>query len=86
MLAIFTGVPQKVLIDLMNPAGRSSIASEFAAGNTPSWYNDLPTPVKSYIESIHEAIKTGGNDYTGTEAPPQIPNFTATPGYVIVYF
>ncbi|PSN63658.1 hypothetical protein BS50DRAFT_647297 [Corynespora cassiicola Philippines] len=80
MLAIFTGVPQDVLVDLINPIGRASIASEFGAGNTPEWYQALPTPLKSYLESIHAAIKTGGNDYTGTEAPPEIPNFTATVG------
>ena len=53
MLAIFTGVPQDVFVNLMKPAGRSSIASEFATRQTPDWYANLPTPVKSYIECIH---------------------------------
>lgn len=79
MLAIFTGVPQDVLIDLINPVARESMKSQFAAGNTPSWYEALPTPVKEYIQSINKAIKTGGNDYTGTEGPVVIPNYTADP-------
>lgn len=74
MLALFTGVPQTALIELMNSAGRSSIRSEFAAGNTPSWYLALPSPVKSYIESINKAIATGGTEYTGTDKAPEIPN------------
>lgn len=74
MLAVFTGVPQDVLMDLMNPEARASIKSEFAAGNTPSWYQALPTPVRSYIESINKAIATGGTEYTGTEKAPEIPD------------
>jgi len=38
MAAIMTGVPAFVLVQLINPSGRSSIAAEFMAGATPSWY------------------------------------------------
>ncbi|KAF2756473.1 hypothetical protein EJ05DRAFT_501978 [Pseudovirgaria hyperparasitica] len=75
MLAIFTGVPQTVLAQLVDPSARASIASEFAAGNTPDWYNELPSGVKSYVQSINEAIKTGGNDYT-----PPVPDATGAAG------
>lgn len=82
MLAIFTGVPQDVLVDLMNSDGRKSIKAEFDAGATPSWYIALPFPVKSYIESINKALATGGNDYTGTEKAPEIPNCKSSPEFV----
>lgn len=71
--AIMTGVPAFVLVQLINPSGRSSIAAEFMAGATPSWYQALPSPVKSYIISIQAAIATGGNAYTGTYSAPAIP-------------
>lgn len=43
------------------------------AGATPSWYQALLSPVKSYIISIQAAIATGGNAYTGTYSAPVIP-------------
>jgi hypothetical protein len=73
MMAIVTGVPAQVLVQLVSPQGRSSIASEFSAGHTPAWYSALPEPVKSYIVSIKGAIATGGNEYTGTESAIKIP-------------
>ncbi|OCK79490.1 hypothetical protein K432DRAFT_393859 [Lepidopterella palustris CBS 459.81] len=77
MAAIMTGVPASVLVQLINPAGRSSIASEFKAGETPAWYSALPEPVKSYIVSIQAAIATGGNAYTGIDTAPIIPLATS---------
>ncbi|OCL13907.1 hypothetical protein AOQ84DRAFT_411041 [Glonium stellatum] len=80
MAAIMTGVPASVLVQLISPSGRSSIAAEFKAGATPSWYQALPSPVKSYIISIQAAIATGGNAYTGTELALAIP--LTTTGFV----
>jgi hypothetical protein len=54
-----TGVPGSVLGELANPTARSSIASEFKAGNTPQWYINLPSEVKSYISSLQTATATG---------------------------
>lgn len=67
-----TGVPAFVLVQLINPSGRSSIAAEFMAGAAPSWYQALPSPVKSYIISIQAAIATGGNAYTGIYSAPVV--------------
>jgi len=56
---ILTAVPGSVLANLSNPRARSSIASEMKAGNTPSWYNAMPTEIKSYISSIQASTPTG---------------------------
>lgn len=39
---IMTAVPMDVLVKLMNPTYRESVASDFAAGNTPGWYQVSP--------------------------------------------
>ncbi|RJE21401.1 hypothetical protein PHISCL_06271 [Aspergillus sclerotialis] len=56
---IISAVPPTVLVDLVNPARRSSLASEFKAGNTPSWYGSLPTDVKSYLSVVKKQISEG---------------------------
>ncbi|KAL1963088.1 hypothetical protein VTN77DRAFT_8734 [Rasamsonia byssochlamydoides] len=56
---LITAVPLSVLGDLVNPLSRSSLASEFQAGNTPGWYHSLPTGVKSYLSVVHSQIQEG---------------------------
>ncbi|OAL50087.1 hypothetical protein IQ07DRAFT_644333 [Pyrenochaeta sp. DS3sAY3a] len=77
--AIFTGIPQSVIVELLNPQYVASYKSNLAAGNTPSWYAALPTDLQAYLVSINRAIATGGNAYTGTEVAPTIPGYV-TPG------
>lgn len=78
--AIITAVPASVLLELAQPSLRSSIASEFRAGNTPAWYQTLPTPVKSYIESLNTQIAAGGVDLNATPSrfDFDVPTTTAT--------
>jgi len=71
--AIITGVPGTVLADLVRPEGRSSIASQFRAGNTPLWYQTLPVPVKSYIESLATQIAAGEVDLKATPSAFSFP-------------
>lgn len=56
---IISAVPPTVIVDLVNPARRTSLASEFKAGNTPSWYGSLPTDVKSYLSGVKKQINEG---------------------------
>ncbi|KAJ5161317.1 hypothetical protein N7492_006709 [Penicillium capsulatum] len=56
---ILSVVPMPVLWDLINPASRQSLASDFRAGNTPTWYNSLPTDVKNYMSVVREQISGG---------------------------
>ncbi|KAL3481368.1 hypothetical protein BJX99DRAFT_253672 [Aspergillus californicus] len=67
--AIITAVPPTVLAQLFLPSGRSSIASEFQAGNTPSWYEELPSDVKSYVLAIRSQVGAGDVDLSATPTP-----------------
>lgn len=69
MKDMFTAVPPTVLAQLMFPTGRSSVASEFQAGNTPSWYQDLPTDVKSYVLAMKSQVAAGNVDLNATRTP-----------------
>ncbi|KAE9372840.1 hypothetical protein N431DRAFT_467070 [Stipitochalara longipes BDJ] len=75
---IITGVPVSVLVELAQPALRSSIASEFKAGNTPQWYQTLPTAVKSYIESLQSFVANGQYDPSATQPTYSFPVPTST--------
>ncbi|KAL4736195.1 hypothetical protein BDV11DRAFT_18361 [Aspergillus similis] len=66
---IITAVPPTVLAQLLLPTGRSSIASEFQAGNTPSWYENLPTEVKSYVLAMKSQVDSGEVDLNATRTP-----------------
>ncbi|KAL4907858.1 hypothetical protein BDW74DRAFT_113073 [Aspergillus multicolor] len=66
---IITAVPPTVLAQLLVPTGRSSIASEFQAGNTPSWYDNLPTDVKSYVLAMKSQVDEGDVDLNATRTP-----------------
>lgn len=56
---VISAVPPSVLIDLVVPTRRASLASEFSAGNTPAWYSSLPTDVKSYMKEVKSQINDG---------------------------
>lgn len=53
----------------MNPAARSSVASEFEAGNTPAWYSSIPPDVKSWFEQFAGEMATGSPAFTVTSTP-----------------
>lgn len=55
-----TAVPPTVLLQLIQPTLRASIADEFKAGNTPAWYQSLPDDVKGYVGSLQKQIAGGG--------------------------
>lgn len=84
---ILTAVPASVLVQLVNSSARSSIAGEFKAGNTPAWYQALPSDVKNYIVNVQvhatlvptaAAAATGGNpDPTSTNNTPTTSTSTA---------
>ena len=57
---LITAIPPTVLPQIIMPAGRSSLLSEFQEGNTPSWYNDLPTDVKSYFSAVAAKMTSDG--------------------------
>ena len=75
---IITGVPVSVLVELAQSSLRSSIASEFKAGNTPQWYQTLPTAVKIYIESLQTFIADGKYDPSATQPTYTLPVPTPT--------
>ncbi|KAF2717553.1 hypothetical protein K431DRAFT_232871, partial [Polychaeton citri CBS 116435] len=56
-----TALPTSLIYEaLTNPAAVSSeIASEFAAGQTPSWYSALPSDVQTILQPNASAIATG---------------------------
>ncbi|PLB46554.1 hypothetical protein P170DRAFT_498484 [Aspergillus steynii IBT 23096] len=64
--AIITGIPPSVLAQLIQPAGRESIASDFRAGNTPDWYAGLPADVKDYVTSMRAQVSHGEVDFSAT--------------------
>ncbi|KAF3018863.1 hypothetical protein E8E14_007892 [Neopestalotiopsis sp. 37M] len=66
---IMTAVPPDVIVKLMNPTYRESVASDFAAGNTPSWYETLDPELKTFFEGIAKDIKTGDAVFTVTSTP-----------------
>lgn len=76
---ILTALPTSVITELLNPSARSSIASEFKAGNTPGWYQSLDPAVKSYIQGTLKVELTGGTvSKTGTAATGTAAGATAT--------
>lgn len=68
---MLTAIPGSILGQLGNAGARSSIASAFKAGETPSWYNDLSPEIKNYVLSVQTHATTGctprqTDDGTGT--------------------
>ncbi|KOS47206.1 hypothetical protein ACN38_g1835 [Penicillium nordicum] len=56
---ILSVVPVSVIWELINPAERNSLASQFKAGTTPVWYSALPTDVKNYMSVVKSQISGG---------------------------
>lgn len=52
-------MPITVLWELIVPASRSSIESQFDAGSTPAWYTRLPSNIKSYMSVVKSQIDAG---------------------------
>lgn len=72
MSVLATAIPASWYDDLMDPASRSAIVSEAAAGTYPAWYNALPSSVKAWATSnfddqIAGATATADSTATQTE-------------------
>ncbi|CAG8333107.1 unnamed protein product [Penicillium nalgiovense] len=72
---ILSVVPVSVIWELINPAERSSLASQFKAGTTPAWYNALPSDVQDYMSVVKSQISAGALTATTSE-----PNTAANTG------
>lgn len=59
-------MPVTVIWELIDPQSRSILASQFSAGTTPTWYNSLPTDVKSYMSVVKSQISAGALTATTT--------------------
>ena len=59
-------MPVTVIWELIDPQSRSLLASQFSAGTTPTWYNSLPTDVKSYMSVVKSQISAGALTATTT--------------------
>lgn len=66
--ALLTAIPASVYSDLAIPASRSALASEFRAGNTPAWYANLPSAVKSYISQVQAQASSINPSYGALSA------------------
>ncbi|KAI1836431.1 hypothetical protein DTO006G1_2640 [Penicillium roqueforti] len=64
---ILSVVPVSVIWELINPAERSSLASQFKAGTTPAWYSALPSDVQSYMSVVKSQISAGALTATTSE-------------------
>ncbi|OAG12797.1 uncharacterized protein CC84DRAFT_1171464 [Paraphaeosphaeria sporulosa] len=71
LLALATALPPSVLAAAAtNQAGfASEVASSIAAGNTPEWYQALPTDVKSALASIYPVSTSAEATPSETAAP-----------------
>ncbi|CAG8888762.1 unnamed protein product [Penicillium egyptiacum] len=64
---ILSVVPVSVIWELINPAERSSLASQFKAGTTPAWYSALPSDVQDYMSVVKSQISAGALTATAAE-------------------
>ncbi|KAJ5815822.1 hypothetical protein N7447_008055 [Penicillium robsamsonii] len=71
---ILSVVPVSVIWELVNPAERSSLASQFKAGTTPAWYGALPSDVKDYMSVVKSQISAGALTATASEDKPTAAN------------
>ncbi|KAJ5360969.1 hypothetical protein N7517_010160 [Penicillium concentricum] len=71
---ILSVVPVSVIWELINPAERSSLASQFKAGTTPAWYGALPSDVKDYMSVVKSQISAGALTATASENKPTAAN------------
>lgn len=65
---IATAVPQSFLSQMADPTAASSIVNEIEHGHYPSWYEDLPSSVKSWLQS-HYAGEAGSSGSSGSTTP-----------------
>ncbi|KAL4914575.1 hypothetical protein BDW62DRAFT_204465 [Aspergillus aurantiobrunneus] len=65
---ILNGVPTSVLRGLVNPASRSALQESVANGDSPQWYQELPTNAKSYIGLFATSIADRSLTYNPTAA------------------
>lgn len=49
---IMTGIPQSAFANVMNPAARQSVLSDWSAGHPPAWYTSLSPDAKSYLSEV----------------------------------
>ncbi|KAJ5119184.1 hypothetical protein N7526_010821 [Penicillium atrosanguineum] len=75
---ILSVVPMTVIWELIDPQSRSILASQFSAGTTPSWYNSLPTDVKSYMSVVKSQISAGALTATATATTTTTGSASAT--------
>ncbi|KAL1954129.1 hypothetical protein VTO42DRAFT_1709 [Malbranchea cinnamomea] len=57
---LITAIPASVFPELFFQDGRNSLISEFQAGNTPDWYEALPTDIKSYLSALAAEMTSAG--------------------------
>lgn len=81
-VAIITAVPASVLVKLINPSARCSLAEAFQAGSTPAWYTSMPADVRSWFEQFAGELSTGSPVFTVTSTPSA--TATAEPGDSVV--
>ncbi|KAL5336911.1 hypothetical protein BJX70DRAFT_400251 [Aspergillus crustosus] len=65
---ILVGVPTDVIRGLVNPAARNALQESVANGDSPEWYQDLPTPVKEYFALFASQIAESSITYNPTAA------------------
>lgn len=66
---VLSAVPPNALLDLMIPSKRQQLASQVQAGSTPTWYQDLPTDVKRYMEQVKSEVAGGALTRPTSTAP-----------------
>ncbi|KAL1960770.1 hypothetical protein VTO42DRAFT_6600 [Malbranchea cinnamomea] len=63
---IMTAVPQTVIAGLLDPAYRSSLASDFEAGKTADWFSHLPSSVREYVSLLQAQMTSAGITFDGS--------------------
>ncbi|KAF9740742.1 hypothetical protein PMIN01_00281 [Paraphaeosphaeria minitans] len=79
LLVLATALPPSVLAAAAtNQAGfASEVASSIAAGNTPEWYQALPTDVKAALASIYP-VSTSAEETPSETAAPSSSSYEAS--------
>ena len=72
-----TAVPASFIQELENPTSRSSIFSEWHDGQFPTWYQDLPTSVKSWLDKFAASATAGSAGGSGGNGGNAASSFSA---------
>ncbi|KAJ5620633.1 hypothetical protein N7510_004617 [Penicillium lagena] len=72
-----TAVPASFYQVLENPTSRSSMFSEWHDGNFPTWYQDLPTSVKSWLDKYAASATAGAAGDSGGNGNNGAASFSA---------